>query len=208
MLKFSLFRIPIGVEWWFWIVTALLGDAASAHDPQDWALVLVWVAVVFISITVHELGHALVGQKYGASPYIRLHGFGGVTVLPGGHFTRKQHILVSAAGPAAGLALGVRSLDPILPPLGAAFIRDALYVNFVWTFINLIPIQPMDGGQILGQILGPQRERLTAGIGFALAAVLCLWCLSREMLFSAVMLGMLAYYNIRRERVEGGVITP
>lgn len=211
-MKFSLFGIPIAIEWWFWLVTALLGGGLSAQSPEDWTEVLVWMMVVFISITVHELGHAFAGRHYGASPYIRLHGFGGVTFLPGTHFTRGQNIAVSAAGPAAGLTLGavVWCLDKTLtgmPRMVDVAFYDAMWVNFVWTLVNLLPIQPLDGGQILGQVLGPSRVRVTSTIGFIVAAGCCVWAISRGMLFSAMMLAMLAYYNLRREPVEGGVVT-
>jgi stage IV sporulation protein FB len=167
---------------------------------------------VFVSIIVHELGHALAGQRYGATPFIRLHGFGGVTFLPGTHFNRVQNIVVSAAGPIAGLSLGFLVLiismlaaDP--PRLASLAIRYGLFVNFVWTFLNLLPIQPLDGGQILGQILGPRRTGVTSWIGLVLAVALCALALSQRFIFAAFMLAMLAYYNYSRERVEGGVVT-
>ncbi len=212
MLKFSLFRIPVGIDWWFWLATALLGGGAGAQDPDDWARVGVWMLVVFVSILVHEFGHALAGRHFGAYPAIRLHGFGGVTFLPGARFTRGQNILVSAAGPAAGLALGIliwaaaKALNDVPPWVGLAM-GYGLYVNFFWTFVNLLPIQPLDGGQILGQLLGPNRRRTTSSIGFVLATALCVWALSSGRIFMALLLAMLAYYNFRQEPVEGGVIT-
>lgn len=212
MLKFSLFRVPVGVDWWFWLVIALLGGGARAKSGDDWLRVAVWTAVVFVSILVHEFGHAFAGRKFGAAPYIRLHGFGGVTFLPGAHFTRGQNIMVSAAGPAAGLGLGLLVLGVSrvvsdVPPLLWLAIRDALYVNFVWTALNLLPILPLDGGQILGQLLGPARAGLSSAIGFTVAVVLCLWAFAAGQIFFAIMLGLLAYENLRRERVEGGVVT-
>jgi Zn-dependent protease len=212
MLKFGLFGIPVVIEGWFFLTTALLGGAAGATDPDDWIRVAIWIGVVFVSILVHELGHALAGRKYGATPHIRLHGFGGVTFLPGTIFTRPQNIAVSAAGPAAGFGLGLlvlalRQANLDLPPLARVAVLDAIYVNFVWTLVNLLPIQPLDGGQILGQLLGPRRAALSSSIGFTLATVLCVWAFSRGLLFSAIMLGMLAYYNFRRQPLEGGVVT-
>ena len=213
MLRFALGPIPVQVDWWFWLAAVLLGGGAQAHDPDDWARVAIWVAVVFVSILVHELGHAAAGRTFGAGALIRLHGFGGVTLLPGARFSRGQSLLVSAAGPGAGLALGLLVL--VIgrgvsggPPMLRLAISDALYVNFVWTLINLLPIQPLDGGQILGHTLGSRRAGLTAAVGFTVATVLCIWTLVHGLLFSAFMLAMLAYYNLRRESVEGGVITP
>jgi Zn-dependent protease len=104
------------------------------------------------------------------------------------------------------LALSRAGFD--LPPLARLAITYGLYVNFVWTLVNLLPISPLDGGQILAQVLGPRRVQLTSWIGFVVAGALCLWTLSNRQIFSAFMLAMLAYYNFRREPVEGGVITP
>ena len=42
-------------------------------------LIAIWVAIVFISVLVHELGHALVGRMFGLDPQIELHGMGGTT---------------------------------------------------------------------------------------------------------------------------------
>lgn len=212
MLKFRAFGVPVAIEGWFWLSTVLLGGGISAHTPEQWQRVAVWVVVVFISVLLHELGHALVGRQFGASPFIRLHGFGGVTFLPGPHLTRRQNILVSGAGPAAGLILGlaVVGLDRVstVPPLVSLAFADALYVNFFWTCVNLLPIQPLDGGQIMAQLLGPNRSRLGGWIGAGVATAACLWALSAGLVFLALMLAMLAYHNFRREPVAGGVVTP
>jgi Zn-dependent protease len=213
MLKFSLFGVPVAVEWWFWIATVLLGGGASlVNTPEGLLLIGEWTLVVFVSILVHELGHAWAGKHFGATPFIRLHGLGGVTFLPGARFTRPQSFLVSAAGPAAGLTLGLLVLAisetvSSLPPLARWAIRDARYVNFFWTFINIMPVHPLDGGQMLDQLLGPSRRRLTGFIGFVVAVLICLWAFKNQRVFLGLMMAMLAYYNLRREPVQGGVVT-
>lgn len=211
MIKLSLFRIPIVVEGWFWLTCVFLGGGFRANDPEDWINVAIWTVVVFVSVTVHELGHALSGKYFGGDPAIKLHGFGGSTFLGGGGFSRNQNILVTAAGPAAGFSLGVAilCLDKIMtggPELLNTAFRYGLYVNFLWSILNLLPILPLDGGQILRDVLGARRKRLTTGIGFFTAIILCVWALSANFYFSAVMLAMLAYHNYRQEPVEGGVI--
>src|SRR5690606_34069820 len=68
-------------------------------------------AVAFLSVLVHELGHAFAGRAFGLKASITLHMMGGATLfMPGTQLSRGRDILVSAAGPFAGLALGVGSL--------------------------------------------------------------------------------------------------
>src|SRR5262245_32925226 len=102
MLKFRLLGIPVLIDWWFWLSAVLLGGGFSARGPEDWVRVAVWTGVIFVSILVHEMGHALAGAHFGARPGIKLHGLGGLTYLPGANFSRGQSIAASAAGPAAG----------------------------------------------------------------------------------------------------------
>ncbi len=213
MLKFRLLGIPVVIDWWFWLSAVLLGNGMSARDTDDWMRVAAWTGVMFVSILVHEMGHALAGTYFGARPGIKLHGFGGLTYLPGANFSRGRSIVVSAAGPAAGLLLGflVLALFMIFPPhsrfdLVSYLYSRALYINFFWTFLNLLPIQPLDGGQILREILGPRRLRVTALIGGVLAVVLCVWSVFERQIFLALILGLFAYHNFRQEPVEGGVV--
>jgi Zn-dependent protease len=105
-LRISLAGIPIRVHPLFWVMTLLLGG--SAANPL---LLLLWVAAVFVSITVHELGHAAVMKRYGVPSRIVLHIGGGLTVpesVPwGGRWLAvslgtAREIMVSLAGSIAG----------------------------------------------------------------------------------------------------------
>ena len=63
----------------FWALAAFLGGALRAQSAQDWHRVILFMVAVFISILIHELGHALAGIRFGAStPSIQLHGLGGL----------------------------------------------------------------------------------------------------------------------------------
>lgn len=81
-----------------------LADAAS------------WIVVVFLGVLAHELGHALAMRRIGASPSIELDAMGGRTewdtqARPRPH----QEMLVSLAGPAAGLLVGLlRDAGPLV----------------------------------------------------------------------------------------------
>lgn len=171
---------------------------------------MIAVVVIFVSILVHELGHAFAGRRYGARPEILLHGFGGLCYLPEGDFSRKQNILVSLAGPAAGFGLAfvsyvlLLSLQPQNPWVLTA-LGFSLWINVVWTVLNLLPILPLDGGQVFRDILGPSRLHITRIVGMTTGAVLCFLALQREMYILALIAGALAFANYQGHTIEGGV---
>jgi len=104
VLRFRLGSFPVSVYPSFLIAAALLGYVWM----EGWQSLLIWIAVVFVSVLVHELGHAVVALTFGGRPEIRLEGFGGVTFprLPQPPPAWKQ-VVLSVAGPVAGLGLGV-----------------------------------------------------------------------------------------------------
>ena len=102
-LNFSLLRIPVRVDPWFWLMTLILGS--QRRDP---ASILSWIVAVFFAILIHELGHALAMLAYGLRPWIVLYSMGGLTSYdPRDAFRSKGsdwlgQIVISFAGPAAG----------------------------------------------------------------------------------------------------------
>src|SRR3954469_18046330 len=151
VLRFKLGPFPIAVYPWFFLSAILLGPGFTL----GWEM-LAWIFVVFVSVLAHELGHAIVGRLYGGRPEIRLEAFGGVTFpqlrrRPG---PGKQFIL-SLAGPVAGLALGgacwaLVAYWPPEPGSPTAFTMGYfMYVSLVWAGFNLVPMLPLDGGQMM-----------------------------------------------------------
>ncbi|MEM1099690.1 MAG: site-2 protease family protein [Planctomycetota bacterium] len=147
-LNFRLFGIPVRIHPFFWLIAVLLGQSTPA--PADLA---VWVVAVLVSIVVHELGHALLQRFWGGRPSIVLYGFGGLAMAPGVRLTPWRQIAISLAGPAAGFLLaGVTWLvDPLVgadPRAVFLFVRFLLVINIFWGVFNLLPIYPLDGGQV------------------------------------------------------------
>jgi Zn-dependent protease len=99
-LNFSLFRIPVRVHPLFWLVAVLLG--MNIRPPL---YVAIWVAVVFVSILVHEMGHAIAIRQFGWWPSILLYTFGGLAIYNPTHRDPRKQMLISFAGPAAGFLL-------------------------------------------------------------------------------------------------------
>ena len=213
MIRFKLLGFPVTIEPFFWVVIALLGGAFSANTPQAVLLLLVWMFVVLVSLLVHELGHALAGRHYAATPEIRLHGFGGVAIMHGSRFNRLQSIMVSASGPALGLALGMVVLLLYLGvfrnrelPLEVGYaITMLLYVNFFWTLINLLPILPLDGGQIFRDLAGPKRAGLVRWVAVICAVAVAGWAFHAGMIFLGLMVAYLGFVNFQSGRVQGRI---
>jgi Zn-dependent protease len=171
---FSLFGIPVRIGAGFLITVFVFGSSGPTMQAAA-----VRVAIVFVSILVHELGHALVARAFGARPSIEMHALGGLTHLGEVPFTRARHALVSLAGPFAGFALGLviwlATRNVALNPVQAELVRFAVWwVSLGWGVINLLPVLPFDGGQVLAAALGPRRILATAIISTAVGALVAL----------------------------------
>lgn len=147
--EFSLFGIPVRVELWFFILPLF------ALQSRDLRGALIWGVLVFVSIMVHEFGHALAMRANGFAPSVTLHALGGFTRYPdSARPTPKQSFFITLAGPGAGLTLGLIALaierftTTTNPDLALA-LSDAVWINIGWSIINLLPILPWDGGLIL-----------------------------------------------------------
>jgi stage IV sporulation protein FB len=107
-LNFEILGFPVQVHPLFWLVTIFLG--ASLGDFQSLVL---WVAVVFFSILIHELGHSLVMRFYGQPSYISLYAGGGLSIPDAGGWGgwtydslgSRERINISLGGPLAGFLL-------------------------------------------------------------------------------------------------------
>jgi len=165
---------------------ALIGGGLGANDSLSILLVLVFILAGLISILVHELGHALTVRKFGLPTTITLQAFGGYASFPAGQLNRKQSFLVTAAGPALQLALGlglliVYRLVPIpAESLLKALLFDLISISIIWAVLNCLPVYPMDGGQMMSSRARPTTSPLrtpisaTAALLIGLAAYLLL----------------------------------
>lgn len=100
-LHFRLFGIPVRVHPFFWIMAVVLGLGGGEQGTPPGELLL-WVAIVFASILVHELGHAFAQRRFGGHPWITLHGIGGLASCDDCDRSPWAQVLISLAGPAAG----------------------------------------------------------------------------------------------------------
>jgi Zn-dependent protease len=205
---FSLFGVPVRIASSFWIIAILFGMQDVGQTPSSSKAILdaiTWTAIVFVSILLHEFGHASAARAFGAEPSITLHALGGLTQFEPRGMSRPQRWLVSFAGPAAGLAFGVAIyIGARWLPQDASFgtiVRSILWVNIGWSIVNLLPVLPFDGGQMLSAFLGPRRELWTAIIsGVVGTAVALLGYFRLNNLWIAFLFGSAAVGAIRQVR--------
>ncbi len=230
MLDFKLFKIPVRIEPWFWLMGFFLGGGLAITSREDFLMILLWIIVLLVSILVHELGHALTSRKMtGVTPSIKLWGMGGLA-YPNTQLDQKQSFWVTWAGPLAGLgffglivltccavygiAVGTDlTMFLLFPSTGinretftvlaemnkpVLFMLDKLlWVNFWWSLMNLLPVFPLDGGQIYASIERSPKKVWTVGmVTGALVAVAALLFL--QQLFITILFGYFAFQNYKR----------
>lgn len=213
-LRFSIFGIPVRVHPLFWLVMAMLG-----WQGGDLPTTTLFVLCAFVSVLVHELGHALSARYFGWPPEIVLYTFGGyASFYPSWGYTTTRAVLILLAGPGAGfllfgIVLGIEELILAyrLYPSGEEQ-RDFLFtllnilkiINFAWSLINLIPIYPLDGGQITRHLFSHFRPRdgieISLKLSIATAAVIAAYCFSRHQQFNGIMVAVLGYQSYEELR--------
>jgi Zn-dependent protease len=201
---FHALRFPVRIELWFVLVGLLMG---LQREWLPFGYVFEWIAVVFISVLVHELGHAYAFRRIGQEPRIALTGFGGLTYGSAPFGTRTQDVVTSLAGPLTGIVvLGIpayllsKQLDFGDPLFLRVLVRDFYWVSFIWSFVNLVPVLPLDGGHVVQAVWGRPVARRVSVVA-ALAMVFFL--VSRDYsygIFLFLILGGLSAYEIYRER--------
>jgi stage IV sporulation protein FB len=150
-LRFSIAGIPVRVHPLFWLIAILFGSSSNSIIG-----LLTWIIAIFVSILIHELGHAFALRRYGQGSQIILHFAGGLTVPEsiswgGGYasvaITANQQIFISLAGPFAGF------LFAGLVVAVSAAMGGTLLPNFIFGFIPfpfvLLPV----GGEILNSLV-------------------------------------------------------
>lgn len=198
MLKFTIFGIPVSVEPWFWLMGFMLGGGISHLQNGSMMYVAAWLVLLFGSILVHELGHALVGHKLGGGrTWIVLHAFGGLAFHQAARFSPRDRRLMILAGPGAGLCLFVltcilmliiwpgetgRQLLALAIGLSPEVVNNEVYdifqyehikfyifkqmiwINLWWSLVNLLPIYPLDGGQLADTYIKSRKKLYLTGM--------------------------------------------
>jgi Zn-dependent protease len=188
-----------------WFIVAAVEITRFAHRYQNPIWAILEYLVLFTIVLMHEFGHAFAcRQTGGEADTVVLWPLGGIAFVkppprPG------AYLWSIAAGPLVNVilfpfltffALAVTRLHwRTVHPDFYNFVITIFFINGVLLFFNLIPVYPLDGGQIVRGLLwlkfGPIRSLKAASIiGFAGAILFALWAITSR----SVWLGILAFF--------------
>jgi Zn-dependent protease len=189
-------------RWWgarvylhiFFLLFALLALTFTLSDSNlMWAGMLA-IGILLVSVTLHELAHAVAAVRVGGKVDAIVLGPVGGLISPRVPDEPEVHLFVAAAGPLVHLLLAVAAavvlalvgntqllglLNPLATPIdliepgsvGLVAAKLTLWLNWLLTLLNLLPVYPFDGGPILRAMLWPALGRRTARAATARAAM-------------------------------------
>lgn len=196
------FQVYIDLSWFIiaLIVTYTLAEGffKSSLYPElvdqpglRWAMGGGAALLFFLSIVLHEFGHAIVARRFGLQIRgITLFLFGGVAELTDEPPSAKAEFWVAVAGPIVSIMLGVMFIgfSLIEQPLATRAVLSYLgLINFILVAFNMIPAFPLDGGRVLRAILWAAKDNLRSatkitsrigeffGIGFIALGIVSLF---------------------------------
>lgn len=222
-IRFRIFGIPVTVHPFFWLAALVLfgSGVVSVRDGHPVLNLFGMMAIVFVSILVHELGHSAMMAWFRIRSEIVLYAMGGYARPTGGRgFSRGlwDQILIAFAGPLAqfilcGMVWLLANYAPPVPPNSylsyRVLIGVALYCNLVWPLLNLLPILPLDGGHICQgftrMIQGHYQGDVTAlWISIITGGVLAVLAFQYQIFFGGIFLIYITIQNFQSLQQHSG----
>jgi Zn-dependent protease len=168
----KLFGVPVRVELTVLLIAALFIFMGVGNNPTGQALLnqTTFVILLFVSIFLHEMGHAAGAWLFGIRTVdVTLSFFGGYARLDPPPRRAIEDIVVSFAGPATNLAIGgllyfwlYGSGFTSLSENSWIILARVMQANLFLGLLNLLPGHPLDGGHIARAVLGMFLPMTTA----------------------------------------------
>jgi len=204
---FTFARISVYVHWmWFLVAYFMIRYRAREYSSLTWN-VLEYLSL-FLIVLLHEFGHQLACRQVGGKTHdIILWPLGGVAYVSPPQRPGAQ-LWSIAAGPLVNVALvpvlfasalfSAQLGWPETHPDVHEFLRNILLINIVLLIFNLLPIYPLDGGQILRSLLwfvvGRANSLLAASVvGFVGVAGLFLLALIERSVWLGIMASFILF---------------
>lgn len=179
--------IPIRVHWTFFLLLGWVAieSAGTGGGALAVASGVGFILALFFCVVLHELGHALVAQRFGVPTFdITLLPIGGVARLQRIPEQPGQELAIAVAGPAVNVVIvAILWLIGVRPGtvqvdgtdvLEVSMLTKLMLVNIMLVVFNLLPAFPMDGGRVLRALLAfklnyVDATRIAASVGQMMA---------------------------------------
>ncbi len=191
-------RIPLTIHPFFWVFAALIGWLNS----QTLIGALIWLGIIFVSVLFHEYGHALTALAFKQKVRIQLIALGGVTMYDGPKLKFWQQFLITFNGPLFGFILFLIAtllLQFTWIPLVAKILRATQIANLFWTIVNLLPVLPLDGGQLMRILLeasfGIKGFKASLLIGAVIATLIAFYFFMMQQLLIGAFFFLFAFQS-------------
>ena len=167
----SVFGIPVRLHVTMLIFPYIAFSWVSGTGPAAIVAAAALSVLLFGSILLHELGHALTARRFGIRTLdIVLTPIGGMARVVDMPQNPRQEILIAVAGPLVSLAIAAAafttgltlSIVPLVPAVVHEGLGILVWINAMLGLFNLVPALPMDGGRVLRGYLALKRDHLTA----------------------------------------------
>lgn len=168
---FSAFGIPVRLHFSMVIIPFIAFSWVPGNSPASMIAAIILSILLFGSVLLHELGHALTGRRFGVhTADIVLTPIGGMARMQNIPTDPKQEIAISIAGPLVSFAiagisylvLAVSTILPIVPAICYWAAITLFQLNLALGLFNLVPALPMDGGRVFRGILALKYDHLKA----------------------------------------------
>jgi Zn-dependent protease len=159
-------------------------EATDLADADRWIIGTVAAVGLFLSVTLHELGHAWVAMRYDIKVQsITLWILGGLASLAEMPREWNREFWIAVAGPVTSLLVGAVCIGALyVIPESATVVVFAIgflaVMNIVLALFNMLPAFPMDGGRVLRALLARNRSYVSAtrtaaraGVAFAIVFI-------------------------------------
>ena len=167
----TLAGIPLRLHWSFVGLAGLFAlFILWTTGPFESFQLLFLGTVLFGSVVLHELGHALAARVYGIdTAHITLYPFGGIAAITRMPTSPRQELVIALAGPAVNFVIFAAALLLWLP-IGGWVLVAVGGLNLLMGVFNLLPAFPMDGGRVLRALLADRwgwvpASRFAMGVG-------------------------------------------
>jgi stage IV sporulation protein FB len=162
--------IDVKVHVTFFLLLAFYGLSFYAQGGTPAAVQgVVFIALVFFCVLLHEFGHALAARRYGIhTPDITLLPIGGLARLDRMPDKPSEELVVAIAGPLVNVGIALL-LSPfaklssltnteVLEHFATGLPTKLFVANCVLVIFNMIPAFPMDGGRVLRALLAMRMD--------------------------------------------------